>query len=234
MRHVDRGNEMRLYEVVYIFDAALDEAAVNRKLEAFHELVTGEDGGEVTAVDHWGTRQLAYPIKKRRTGYYVVAQFRADPTSLPEFERALKLDDDLLRYLVVLNEGEPTSGMSVLAERPPREAAAEEAKEAKEAKEAAEAPEAAGGAEAEGIREEASGPPEFSGGRGRRRRAEGPSVKVLNYKDVSTLSRFLTEQGKILPRRTTKVTARFQRQLGRAIKRARYLALIPYIRDHEA
>jgi len=63
---------------------------------------------------------------------------------------------------------------------------------------------------------------------------EGPVIELLNYKDVSTLSQFMTEQGKILPKRTTKVTARFQRQLGRAIKRARYLALIPYIRDHEA
>ena len=44
----------------------------------------------------------------------------------------------------------------------------------------------------------------------------------------------LTEQGKILPKRTTKVTARFQRQLGTAVKRARYLALLPYIRDHQA
>ena len=76
-------------------------------------------------------------------------------------------------------------------------------------------------------------PPEFSGGRGRRRRVEGPRIQLLNYKDVSTLSRFLTESGKILPRRTTKVTAGFQRQLGSAIKRARYLSLLPYLRDHE-
>ena len=47
-------------------------------------------------------------------------------------------------------------------------------------------------------------PPEFSGGKGRRRRVEGPSIDLLNYKDVSTLSRFMTEEGKILPRRTTK------------------------------
>jgi small subunit ribosomal protein S18 len=76
-------------------------------------------------------------------------------------------------------------------------------------------------------------PPEFQGGRGRRRRHEGPAVKLLNYKDVGTLSRFLTESGKILPKRTTKVNAPFQRQLGRAVKRARYLGLIPYVRDHE-
>ncbi|MGB1657033.1 MAG: 30S ribosomal protein S18, partial [Longimicrobiales bacterium] len=46
-------------------------------------------------------------------------------------------------------------------------------------------------------------------------------------------SHFITEQGKILPKRTTKVTARFQRQLGSAVKRARYLALLPYMRRQD-
>ena len=78
-----------------------------------------------------------------------------------------------------------------------------------------------------------AGPPEFSGPRGRRRRMEGPPILVLDYKDVGTLSHFLTEQGKILPKRTTKVSAGFQRQLGRAVKRARYLALVPYTRRSE-
>ena len=76
-------------------------------------------------------------------------------------------------------------------------------------------------------------PPEFSGGRGKRRRVDGPRIELLNYKDVSTLSRFVTEQGKLLPRRTTKVTAPFQRQLGSAVKRARFLALLPYVQNHE-
>ncbi len=216
---------MRLYEAVYIFDAALDEAAINQKLERYHKLVTGEEG-EVTAVDHWGARQLAYPIAKKRTGYYVVAQFSGAADALPEFERALKLDETLLRFLIVLNEGEPTSGMSILAPRYVSPSAPDEDEDDEDD-------------EDDHLRDEAdedddrTSPPEFSGGRGRRRRVEGPRIQLLNFKDVSTLSRFLTESGKILPRRTTKVTAGFQRQLGRAIKRARYLALLPYIRDHE-
>jgi len=215
---------VRLYEAVYIFDPALDEAAIDAKLERHHKLVTGENG-EVTAVDHWGNRQLAYPIEKKKTGYYVVAQFNGDPDALPEFERALKLDEELLRYLVVLNEGEPTTGMSILAPRPISSAPRDE----DEDEEDDDLPE-----EEEIEDDDRTSPPEFSGGRGRRRRVEGPRIQLLNYKDVSTLSRFLTESGKILPRRTTKVTAGFQRQLGRSIKRARYLALLPYIRDHEA
>jgi small subunit ribosomal protein S18 len=63
---------------------------------------------------------------------------------------------------------------------------------------------------------------------------EGPRLILLNYKDVSTLSNFITEQGKILPKRTTKVPAGFQRRVGTAIKRARYLALLPYTRRSDA
>lgn len=212
---------MRLYEVVYILDPALDEAGVNAKLEKHHGVLTG-GGAEIAAVDHWGARQLAYPVNKQRTGYYVVAHFNAEADALPEFERQLKLDEEVLRYLIVLNEGEPTTGMSLVADRPPSAEGAESASDDDDDDE-----------DDDGRDSDDDSPPEFSGGRGRRRRHEGPAVTLLNYKDVATLSRFLTEAGKILPKRTTKVTARFQRQLGRAVKRARYLALIPYIRDHE-
>jgi small subunit ribosomal protein S6 len=208
---------MRLYEVVYILDPVLEEGAVTAKLEKFHALATA-DGGEVSAVDHWGTRQLAYPIKRQSTGYYVVSQFTAAVSALPEFERLLKLDDEVLRYLLVINEGEPTSGQSIVAEvrSTPSEAGEDDDAEEDEEEE-----------------EDDDSPPEFQGGRGRRRRMEGPPIVLLNYKDVGTLSRFLTESGKILPKRTTKVTAAFQRQLGSAVKRARYLALVPYTRRHE-
>ena len=220
---------MRLYEIVYIFDATLDEDSVNKKLEKFHPLVVGKSG-EVVAVDHWGTRQMAYPVKKQNTGFYVVAQVRAETDGLPEFERVLGLDAELLRYLIVLNEGEPTTGHSLLGAAPPSRAERDDDDDKDDDQDR--------GSDEDSLSKEDAArgfsPPEFSGGRGRRRRMEGPVIELLNYKDVSTLSQFMTDQGKILPKRTTKVTARFQRQLGRAIKRARFLALIPYIRDHEA
>ncbi len=253
---------MRAYEIVYILDAALDQAAVDAKLETFHATLDGE----ITSVDHWGVRQLAYPIRKAATGYYVVAQVSADSTALPEFERLLKLDEETMRYLIVLNEGQSTSGASILAERPaPADAGEDEEDEEDEDAEGAgdeedseadnedeeaddagdddsgeEAEDAGDGnaAEEDAGADDAeqpapsSGPPIFTGARGRRRRHEGPPIVLLNYKDVATLSRFLNEQGRILPKRTTKVPARFQRQLGTAVKRARFLALLPYIKDH--
>lgn len=54
--------------------------------------------------------------------------------------------------------------------------------------------------------------------------------EVVDYKDVRKLQRFLTERGKILPRRATGLTAKQQRQVSRAIKRARHIALLPYVK----
>ena len=56
-------------------------------------------------------------------------------------------------------------------------------------------------------------------------------LEYIDYKDTDLLLRFVNEQGKILPRRITGVTAKQQRQLTRAIKRARHLALIPFVSD---
>lgn len=94
----------REYEVVYIFDSALEDDAINEKLSRFHKLVV-ENPEEVT-LDLWGRRQLAYKIKNRDTGFYVVARITTNPETLPEFERALKLDDGVLRWLVSLHEHE--------------------------------------------------------------------------------------------------------------------------------
>ncbi len=106
---------MRDYEIVYIFDSALDRSVIDQKLEQFNGLVAGEGRGEILAVEHWGKRQLAYPIKKHDSGYYVVVQFRTDPDALPEFERAIKLDEGVLRHLVVLSEGELPAPRSAAA-----------------------------------------------------------------------------------------------------------------------
>lgn len=55
--------------------------------------------------------------------------------------------------------------------------------------------------------------------------------KSIDYKDVETLKRFITDKGKILPRRITGISARFQRLLNIAIKRARYIGLLPFVSE---
>jgi small subunit ribosomal protein S18 len=58
-------------------------------------------------------------------------------------------------------------------------------------------------------------------------------IRFIDYKDDRLLSRFITETGKILPSRLSGVDARHQRQLASAIKKARYLALVPYTKGHQ-
>lgn len=94
----------RQYEAVYIFDSALDEATVDQHLEQFHALLA-QPTADAPACNHWGKRTLAYPINNHETGYYVVAHFESAAEALPEYERAVKLNESVLRHLIVLNDG---------------------------------------------------------------------------------------------------------------------------------
>lgn len=94
----------RSYEAVYIFDSTLEDTVITDKLGRFRGLLGVAESD--MKLDHWGRRQLAYPIGPRENGYYVVARFDAEPAVLPEFERALKLDDSVLRYLVTIHDRE--------------------------------------------------------------------------------------------------------------------------------
>jgi len=56
-------------------------------------------------------------------------------------------------------------------------------------------------------------------------------IKYIDYKDVKLLQRYITEQGKIIPKRITGTRSKYQRELAVAIKRARHMALMPYVSD---
>jgi small subunit ribosomal protein S6 len=93
----------REYEAVYIFDSALEDAAITEKLSRHHGLLSLTEDPKLA---YWRRRQLPYKIGRHENGYYVVARFAADTTTLPEFERSLKLDDGVIRYLISLYEHE--------------------------------------------------------------------------------------------------------------------------------
>ena len=106
-----RRNPTRRYEAVYIFDSALDDAVITEKLEKLQGLLSLAEPAEL---ELWGRRALAYKIGRHENGYYIISKFHAEPKVLPEYERALKLEDGVIRYLVSLLEHE--LGAPILSE----------------------------------------------------------------------------------------------------------------------
>jgi small subunit ribosomal protein S6 len=141
---------MNRYEMIYIIDTGLEEAARKELIEKVSALIE-KNGGEIEKVDEtWGKRRLAYAIDYKTEGWYVLVTFKA-PAELPrELERNLQINENVLRYLVV-KLVEKRSSVKPRANRPaPVEAPAEA-----EAAPAAEAPVAEAAEEAAPATEEA-------------------------------------------------------------------------------
>ncbi len=95
----------RKYEIVYILDSALEEAEATQVLDRLHETLKSDTTPTpITSAAHWGRRTLAYPIKRKPVGYYVLVKCEAPPAALAELERLIKLEERVLRHLIVLDE----------------------------------------------------------------------------------------------------------------------------------
>ena len=100
---------MNRYEMIYIIDTGLEEAARKELIERVSGWITG-NGGEIEKIDEtWGKRRLAYAIDYKTEGWYVLVNFKA-PADLPrELERNLQINENVLRYLVVKVEEKRSS-----------------------------------------------------------------------------------------------------------------------------
>jgi small subunit ribosomal protein S6 len=91
---------MRPYEVMVIYDAELEDSAVRASVEEQRQALAAK-GAELGPVDFWGKRRLAYRLKHRWEGYYVVLQAKAEPAAMDELGRTLTLADEVLRHKVL-------------------------------------------------------------------------------------------------------------------------------------
>ena len=89
---------MTNYEVLFIIDPALEDEKKEATIEAVKDIIAAD--GEVGETDVWGMRKLAYPIKKKSEGYYVVIEFKGNPTLPKELDRRLKISDNIMRHLI--------------------------------------------------------------------------------------------------------------------------------------
>lgn len=91
---------MANYESVLIARQDIGASQVNSLVSDLSEVIKKE-GGEVVKVDNWGLKNLAYRIKKNRKGYYVLLNIVAPAKAIAEYERLIRLNEDVIRYMTV-------------------------------------------------------------------------------------------------------------------------------------
>ena len=87
------------YETIFVVDASLEEEKIAALVEKFKSLISG--AGEITSVDEWGKRRLAYPINDLTEGYYVLINFSSKPDFPQELERNYRITAGILRDIVI-------------------------------------------------------------------------------------------------------------------------------------
>ncbi len=92
---------MRRYETIFIIDNDLSEEGRPPIFEKLKDLIQQHNGLQVM-VDEWGTKRLAYEIKKKTRGYYVCLDYCGSGTLVNEIERFFRIDDHVLKYMTVL------------------------------------------------------------------------------------------------------------------------------------
>ncbi|MDR1599847.1 MAG: 30S ribosomal protein S6 [Oscillospiraceae bacterium] len=99
---------MNKYELMYILDPSLEGDARKELIDRFAKLLT-DNGAQIDKSDEWGKRRLAYPIDFKNEGYYVLVNFRAEPTVPTEIERNLRISEMVIRSMIVKIEEKRSS-----------------------------------------------------------------------------------------------------------------------------
>ena len=91
---------MPSYELVYIVNPGINEEVLPEAINKVTEIVK-KAGGNVTEVNQWGRKRLAYPIKRFSEGNYILAKVEMDAPSVKKVDASLRMNDDLLRHMVI-------------------------------------------------------------------------------------------------------------------------------------
>ncbi|MEA3465115.1 MAG: 30S ribosomal protein S6 [Thermodesulfobacteriota bacterium] len=109
---------MRTYETIFIVNPQIAGDEYTAVVEKFKSVLTAQQA-ELLKVDEWGTKRLAYPVKRHERGTYVLVVFNAGNSVVKEFERRMRLDDAILKFQTVILEGgfeAPVEAEAVAAE----------------------------------------------------------------------------------------------------------------------
>ena len=91
----------RNYETVFILTPVLSDVQMKDTVDKFVNLLK-EEGAEVINVENWGLKKMAYTIQKKTTGFYVMVEFKADPTIIRKFELEFRRDEKVMRFLTTV------------------------------------------------------------------------------------------------------------------------------------
>lgn len=94
------GNALRRYETIFIVRADMSVDETEELIERYKTIVTSHEGSMIK-IEKWGKRKLAYPIEKRKEGFYVLFDFGGEREVVSEIERNFKIDDKVVRYQTV-------------------------------------------------------------------------------------------------------------------------------------
>ncbi len=94
---------MKKYEIMYIIRPNIEEEAKQSVVERFDNILTSE-GAEIIESKDWGKRRLAYEIEDFREGYYRLIHTNANAEAVQEFDRLAKINDDIIRHIVIKEE----------------------------------------------------------------------------------------------------------------------------------
>ena len=110
---------MRKYETIFILDPDLEEEQVQSAIEKVKGIIT-QTNGEIQKVEDWGKRKLAYEVKKKSKGHYILIHFLGTPALLSELERNFRVMDAVIKFQSVrLDERLASVSEGPLPEEPP-------------------------------------------------------------------------------------------------------------------
>ena len=89
---------MKKYEVMYILNASLEDEKRVALIDSLHAIIT-DNGGKIEKIDDWGIREFAYEIEHMKKGYYVVTTFEANNETVKEFDRLMRINANVVRYM---------------------------------------------------------------------------------------------------------------------------------------
>jgi len=106
----------RHYESVVILNAALEDEQIETTLTRIQETLK-TNGAEISDIERWGRKRLAYPIQKSKSGYYAIFRFESPTETIKELERIYRLDETIVRYLTIMLGKEDLKYIAQMKER---------------------------------------------------------------------------------------------------------------------